>query len=71
MTPGTKISVVEKARNQVRIQSAMSVHKERDLPLSWLTVDHENFSAEISHLPDRDQLPQNINENLIIELYSK
>lgn len=69
--PGTTISVVEKARNQVRVQSAISVHKERDLAASWLTIDHDKFTAEVSHLPDRDQLPQNVNENLIIELYSK
>lgn len=69
--PGTKISVVEKARNQTRVQSAIAMHKENDLAMEWLNIDHDNFSAEVSHLPDRDQLPQNINENLIIELYSK
>lgn len=69
--PGMTISVVEKARNQARVQSAMAFHKENSVELEWLKIDHENFTAEVSHLPDRDQLPQNINENLIIELYSK
>lgn len=69
--PGMTVSVVEKARNQVRIQSAMAAYKDNAVEREWLSVDQDKFTAQVTHLPDRDQLPQNINENLIIELYSK
>lgn len=71
LMPGTKISVAKKAQGQHRIQVAMAAHKENDREIEWLSIDREKMTAEVSHLPDRDQLPQNINENLIVELYSK
>ncbi|MBM4223056.1 MAG: 30S ribosomal protein S4 [Gammaproteobacteria bacterium] len=73
VTPGSIVQVREKARAQTRILNAMSAHHDQgDVAANeWLKIDHASFQVEVSHLPDRDQLPQNINENLIIELYSK
>jgi small subunit ribosomal protein S4 len=68
---GYTVSLKLKARAQSRVLSAMASHAEQGLELAWLNINHQEFKAEVSHLPDRDQLPQNINENLIIELYSK
>jgi len=68
---GYVVAVRQKAQAQSRVASAMAAHSEQGLELSWLKINHAEFKAEVSHLPDRDQLPQNINENLIIELYSK
>jgi small subunit ribosomal protein S4 len=68
---GYVVAIRNKARNQSRILNAMEGHAEQAGELSWLKIDHQGFKVEVSHLPDREQLPQNINENLIIELYSK
>jgi small subunit ribosomal protein S4 len=69
--PGTIIQVRAKARQQNRILNAMAAFQEQGHTSSWLNINHGEFRAEIVTLPDRDQLPQNINENLIVELYSK
>lgn len=71
LKPGTVVRVRQKAQAQARIQQAIAAHQDNDGFLEWLKIDHSSFTVEVSHWPDRDQLPQNINENLIIEFYSK
>ena len=68
---GYVVALRPKARVQSRVLNAVAGHTEQGVALSWLNINHQEFKAEVSHLPDREQLPQNINENLIIELYSK
>ncbi|NBV28934.1 30S ribosomal protein S4 [bacterium] len=68
---GYVVALRPKARAQSRVLNAVASHTEQGVALSWLNINHQEFKAEVSHLPDREQLPQNINENLIIELYSK
>ena len=42
-----------------------------DLIASWVVVDSDKAEGEFKRLPDRDELPPDINEQLIVELYSK
>jgi small subunit ribosomal protein S4 len=69
--PGDQISVVEKSRNQLRIQEALTLSQEMDLAPAWIEVDAKKFAGTLKALPERSDLPSDINESLIIELYSK
>lgn len=71
VAPGDQVSIREKARKQLRIQEAISVSQELDLVPGWIEVDHEKMSGVYKAAPDRDDLPPDINESLIVELYSK
>jgi small subunit ribosomal protein S4 len=66
-----KISIRERAKKQLRIQEAVSLSKELDLVPDWVDVDFEKMEGVFKGAPDRDDLPPDINENLIVELYSK
>lgn len=68
---GDMVSVRERARNHLRIKEAIEVSRDLDLVASWVEVDVEKMSGQLKSLPDRDDLPPDINENLIVELYSK
>lgn len=68
---GDAVSVREKARNHLRIKESIEVSRDLDLVASWVEVDVEKMSGQLKSLPDRDDLPPDINENLIVELYSK
>jgi small subunit ribosomal protein S4 len=68
---GDMVSVRERARNHLRIKEAIEVSRDHDLVAPWVEVDVEKMSGQLKSLPDRDDLPPDINENLIVELYSK
>lgn len=68
--PGDVVEVREKSRTQTRVMEAMSVASQIGMP-DWLTVDEKAFKGTLSALPDRDQFLPDINENLVVELYSK
>lgn len=68
---GDKVAVREKARNHLRIKEAVEVARDLDLVSPWLEVDAEKLTGVVKNLPERDDLPPDINENLIVELYSK
>lgn len=70
LSPGDVISVREGARGQLRIQSALTLSQSRP-SCDWLEVDAAAYSATFKSAPDRDRLPADINEQLIVELYSK
>lgn len=67
---GDVISVREKSRKQGRVQEAMEISKQRVMP-DWLESTHENFNGIIKRLPDRNEMPSEIDGLLIVELYSK
>ena len=67
---GDIVSVREKSRNQLRIQGALTLAANRS-PVSWVDVNSEKMEGVFKVPPERDELPQEINENLIVELYSK
>jgi small subunit ribosomal protein S4 len=65
-----EISVREKAKRQVRIQNALALAEQYGFP-EWIQVDSKNLKGVFKRVPDRSELPADINENLIVELYSK
>ena len=67
---GDVITVREKARAQARIAAALAIATQVGLP-EWVDVDDKKFSGTLKALPDRDQILPDINENLVVELYSK
>ena len=69
--PGDVISIAAKAKNQLRIKEAMTLSQEMDLVAVWMEVSHDKMEGEYKSYPDRNDLPADINENLIVELYSK
>jgi len=64
------VSVREKARKQVRIQSALSLAEQFGFA-DWIEVDIKGMTGTFKRLPDRTELPAEINEQLVVELYSK
>jgi small subunit ribosomal protein S4 len=62
--------VREKSKTQLRIQSALDIAASRS-PVSWVEVDSKKMEGKFVAKPDRADLSQEINENLIVELYSK
>ena len=71
VSPEDKISVREKAKKHLRIQEAITVARDLDMVAPWVDVDFDKLEGTFKSLPDRDDLPPDINENLIVELYSK
>jgi small subunit ribosomal protein S4 len=63
------ISIREKAKNQLRIKSALDLAAQRDV--EWVEVSAAKLEGTLKRVPDREDLPAEINENLIVELYSK
>lgn len=70
VNPGDVVSVREKAKKQTRIQDAISVADQVGFP-EWIDVDTKKLEGTFKSLPERDELPAEINESLIVELYSK
>lgn len=70
VSPGDVIAIREKAKKQLRVQGALSLAAGRS-PISWVEVDADKMEGVFKAFPDREELPTEINENLIVELYSK
>ena len=68
--PGDTVSVREKAQNQLRIQSAMTLAEQRGIP-EWIDLSASKKEGVYKAQPDRSELSSDINESLIVELYSK
>jgi small subunit ribosomal protein S4 len=64
------VAVAEKSRAQLRIQAALQLAAQRG-QVDWIDVSAEKMEGVFKRLPDREELPAEINENLIVELYSK
>jgi small subunit ribosomal protein S4 len=70
VSPGDKIEVREKTKKQLRIQNALELSKQR-MDATWIDVDETNLTGYFSAQPERSELSSEINEQLIVELYSK
>ncbi|MFO7276373.1 MAG: 30S ribosomal protein S4 [Pseudomonadota bacterium] len=68
--PGDVIQVREKARKQLRIQSALNVAQQVGFP-EWVEVNDKEMRGVFKSVPARDDILPDINENLVVELYSK
>ena len=67
---GDVVSVREKARKQLRIKSSLEIAGQIGFP-EWVEVDADKMVGTLKTLPERDDILPDINENLVVELYSK
>jgi small subunit ribosomal protein S4 len=67
---GDVVQIREKARKQLRIAGALSVAQQVGFP-EWVEVNDKEFRGVFKQVPARDEILPDINENLVIELYSK
>lgn len=65
-----EIEVRGKAKQQVRVQSAVALAEQNGF-VDWVEVDTKGLKGVFKRIPDRVDLPSDINESLIVELYSK
>ena len=70
LNPKDKVSVRNNKKDQLRIKSAMSLAETRGFN-DWIEVDTKNLKGTFIRTPERKELPSEINESLIVELYSK
>jgi small subunit ribosomal protein S4 len=70
VSAGDVITLSNGAQAQARVQQSLEISKERE-EVDWVNVNPSLFSGTFNSLPERDSLDTDINENLIIELYSK
>jgi small subunit ribosomal protein S4 len=68
--PGDVIAVREKAKKQVRIVEALALAAQVGMP-SWVDVDAKKMEGIFKSLPDRSEFANDVNESLIVELYSR
>jgi len=64
------VSVREKSRAQFRIKASLDLAEQNGFP-SWVEVDAKNFKGVFKSLPDRAEFANDVNEQLVVELYSK
>jgi len=65
------ISVKEKAKNQIRIKDSLALNDQYGDTSSWVSVDSKKMEGVFKSIPERMDLPSDINESLVVELYSK
>ena len=70
MSAGDTVEIREKARSQLRIQSALAIASQVGFP-EWVSVDDKKMVGTLKQVPAREDILPDINENLVVELYSK
>ncbi len=70
VSPGDVVTIREKARKQSRIQASLDLAQQSGF-VDWIDVDTKNFEGTFKARPDRSDLSAEINEHLVVELYSK
>ena len=70
VTAEDEITIREKAKKQVRIQGALALAEQYGF-VEWIDVDPKAMKGVFKRIPDRSELPAEINEQLVVELYSK
>ena len=68
--PSDQITLTEEAKKQLRVQSSLELAQQRGFA-DWLDVDVKKMEGTFKAVPERSDLPAEINENLVVELYSK
>ena len=68
--PDDVITVREKAKKQTRIADSLNLAKARGI-VDWISLDENKLEATFKNVPERTDLPPDINEQLVVELYSK
>lgn len=67
---GDSVEIAEKSRQVNKIQSGIQAVARRSVP-SWLEADHSNFKGLVKDLPTREDITMNVEENMIVEFYSR
>lgn len=70
LRPGDVLEVAEKAKRQLRIKASVEAAESRGFP-EWIEVDSKAMKGTYKAKPQRSELPLTVNENLVVELYSK
>ena len=70
VSPEDSVTIREKARKQVRIQDSLAIAEQLGFP-EWVEVDSKKMEGRFKAIPERGDLPADINESLVVELYSK
>lgn len=70
VNPGDVVAVREKSKEQLRVKAALELAGQRGFD-PWIEIDVAKMEGQFKALPERAELPADINENLIVELYSK
>ena len=68
LKPGQVIGIREKSRNRSAIQESLGKHK---VTVSWLEWNEANQTGSMTSVPERSEIPENINVQAIVELYSR
>ena len=68
--PSDVVAIREKARKQARIQDSLAVAEQYGFP-DWVDVDTSKMEGVFKAVPEREELPPDVNEQLVVELYSK
>ena len=68
--PGDVIAVREQARKQARIAEALSLAEQSGFP-NWVEVNKDKLEGKFKSLPERSEVAQDVNESLVVELYSR
>jgi small subunit ribosomal protein S4 len=68
LKPGDKVGLRERSKNLTVVQDAIA---KRGKKFNWLVLDEKNAEGTFVDFPEREMIPENINEQLIVELYSK
>ncbi len=68
LSPGDKVAMRERSKNLDVVIDALG---KRGKKFNWLVLDEKSVEGTFVDFPERDQIPENINEQLIVELYSK
>jgi small subunit ribosomal protein S4 len=67
---GDIVAATDRAKAQLRIQDALQLAEKVGFP-AWVTVDPKKMTGTFKGAPDRSEFGQDINESLVVELYSK
>lgn len=70
LKPSDIVSLKEKAQKQLRVQDSLKLAEANGFP-NWVEVDTKKFSGVFKAMPDRQEFAADINEQLVVELYSK
>ena len=68
--PSDVVAIREKAKKQARIQDSLTVAEQYGFP-DWVDVDTSKMEGVFKAVPEREELPPDVNEQLVVELYSK
>jgi len=70
VSTGDTIAIREKSRKLTVVEQAKEVTSHQAVP-TWISADRDNFTAKVLSLPKREEIQMPVNEQLIVELYSK